>query len=127
MTDSAVKDKSDPKPIPLPRKLFSLTAKPSVPPLVPIPAPALISPVGFSSTLILTIFKPVDDPSIIADSTSLKKFSAFKLFMVFLCGPVESELRQGKTGYQDRKENQDEEHRQGTYVGNQDGKLRWFL
>ena len=41
---------------PLPKKLFSLTENPTVPPVVPTPAPSEISPVGFSSTLIFIIF-----------------------------------------------------------------------
>ena len=52
---SSVKSKEDENCIPLPRKLFSFIANPIVPPLVPTPAPALISPVGVSSILILII------------------------------------------------------------------------
>ena len=49
--------------IPSPSQLFSLMLKENEPPLVPTPAPALISPVGFSSTLISIIFKSFDEPS----------------------------------------------------------------
>ena len=55
---------------PFPNQLFSLTFKANCPPLVPIPAPALISPVGCSSTSISMIFKFFLDPSIIFDFTS---------------------------------------------------------
>ena len=44
-----------------PRKLFSLIPKPKVLPEVPVPAAALISPVGFSS---IVIFKILDDHKI---------------------------------------------------------------
>ena len=47
---------------------------PTLPPLVPTPAPALISPVGFSSTLISIIFKLFEDPSLISDLTEEKIF-----------------------------------------------------
>ena len=40
---------------PSPNQLFSATAIAKDPPEVPIPAPALISPVGLSSTSISTI------------------------------------------------------------------------
>jgi len=70
---------------PFPKKLFSLTEKPMVPPSVPIPAPRLISPVGFSSTLILIIFVAGFDPSTVSDLTVLKIFKDFKLFKLFAC------------------------------------------
>ena len=44
------------------------------PPFVPTPAPALISPVGISSTFILIIFKLFCSPSVTSDSTVLKIF-----------------------------------------------------
>ena len=71
-------------PIPLPRKLFSLTPKPRVLPDVPTPAPAVISPVGFSSTLILIILASLSLLSIISDFTSLKKLRPFILFIDLL-------------------------------------------
>ena len=69
---SSLKDKELFKPIPLPRKLFSLILAPIVDPEVPTPAEALISPVGFSSTIKLTIFCPSDEPSFISLDTLLK-------------------------------------------------------
>ena len=48
--------------LPSPSQLFSLMLNANVPPLVPIPAPALISPVGFSSTLISITFKLFFEP-----------------------------------------------------------------
>ena len=45
-----------------------------LPPLVPTPAPALISPVGCSSTSISMIFKSFADPGIIFELTVLKIF-----------------------------------------------------
>ena len=53
---SVLRDKFVENSTPLPRKLFSVTPNLTAPPLVPTPAPALISPVGFSSTLIFIIF-----------------------------------------------------------------------
>ena len=47
-----------------PNQLFSEMLKAMVPPSVPIPAPALISPVGLSSTFISIIFKLFSDPSL---------------------------------------------------------------
>ena len=47
---SAVRSRLVETAIPLPSQLFSLTENAILPPLVPMPAPALISPVGFSST-----------------------------------------------------------------------------
>jgi len=61
------------KPIPLPKKLFSLTEKPTVFPEVPTPASAEISPVGFSSTEILIILELRLGLSSISTSTVLKK------------------------------------------------------
>ena len=66
-----------------PKKLFSLTEKPTVPPFEPNPAPRLISPVGFSSTLMLIIFVAGPDPSIVSDLTVLKIFKDLKLFKLF--------------------------------------------
>ena len=43
--------------LPSPNQLFSLILNAKLPPLVPIPAPALISPVGCSSTLIFIILR----------------------------------------------------------------------
>ena len=48
--------------IPCPNQLFSFTSKAKEPPCVPIPAPALISPVAFSSTIISIIFNSLSDP-----------------------------------------------------------------
>ena len=45
-----------------------------VPPFVPTPAPALISPVGFSSISISIIFKLSELPSETFDLTELKMF-----------------------------------------------------
>ena len=50
---------------PSPSQLFSLILTAKLPPSVPIPAPALISPVGFSVTSILIIFRLAEDPSFI--------------------------------------------------------------
>ena len=72
LRDSASRVMFVPKATPLPRKLFSFIPNITEPPLVPIPAPALISPVGFSSTVILIIFCPFKDPSKISASTVLK-------------------------------------------------------
>ena len=49
-----------------------------LPPLVHKPAPALISPVDFSSILIFTIFKFFCEPSDTLDVTLLKIFLDFK-------------------------------------------------
>ena len=65
---------------PLPKKLFSLTEKPIVAPEVPVPAPREISPVAFSSTVILIIFEFGFDPSITSDWVLLKKFKYLILF-----------------------------------------------
>ena len=43
--------------LPCPNQLLSLILIANDPPFVPIPAPALISPVGFSSTSILIILR----------------------------------------------------------------------
>ena len=48
--------------IPLPIKLFSVTKKLNEVPSVPTPAPAAISPVGFSVTSISIIFVSFVDP-----------------------------------------------------------------
>ena len=65
--------------IPFPRKFFSVIPPPIVDPPVPTPAPKEISPVGFSSTETLTIFKFASDPSIISDFTFLKIPNDFML------------------------------------------------
>ena len=44
---------------PFPSQLFSITLKTKLPPLVPMPAPAEISPVACSSTLISIILELV--------------------------------------------------------------------
>ena len=80
MTESSVNLRAVPNLTPLPKKLFSDTEKPKVPPSVPAPAPIVISPVGFSSTLTLIIFVPSVEPLITSDFTDLNKFEAFKLF-----------------------------------------------
>ena len=51
---------------------------------VPIPAPALISPVGFSSTEILIILVIVFVSSVTSLETVLKKFKLFKLLIDLL-------------------------------------------
>ena len=70
---------------PFPKKLFSETEKPTVPPSDPTPAPKLISPVGFSTTSMLIIFEDGLDPSIVSELTVLKIFKAFILFKPFAC------------------------------------------
>ena len=64
---------------PFPKKLFSLRKTKCDPP-VPTPAPAIISPVGFSSTLILIILVVGVDPSITSAFTDLKIFNDLILF-----------------------------------------------
>ena len=59
--------------------MFSETVNSKLPPLVPTPAPAAISPVGFSSTLISIIFKLFAEPLDRSDFTDLKIFLDFKL------------------------------------------------
>ena len=54
--ESSVKDTFEESFIPFPIKLFSFIPKPKVPPDVPTPAPADISPVGFSVIVISIIF-----------------------------------------------------------------------
>ena len=54
-------------------------------PLVPNPAPAEISPVGFSVTSILITLLSLSDPSLTSEVTSLKKPRDFKLFTDLLC------------------------------------------
>ena len=48
-------------------------------PVVPVPAPAAISPVGFSSTIISIILNWSDEPSFIFVLTVLKIFVDFML------------------------------------------------
>ena len=74
---------SKPRDLPVPRQLFSLTLNAIVPPDVPTPAPALISPVGFSSTIISITFKSFEEPLLILDSTDLKIFLDFMLEIDF--------------------------------------------
>ena len=71
--------------VPRPRKLFSFIEKATDPPLVPIPAPAEISPVGFSSTVILIIFLSRVSLSTTSVVTDLKTFVDFILLIVLLC------------------------------------------
>ena len=64
---------------PSPNQLFSEIVNSKLPPLVPTPAPAAISPVGFSSILISIIFKLFAEPLDTSDFTDLKMFLDFKL------------------------------------------------
>ena len=82
--DSELIFKLESKLIPFPKKLFSLTPKKIDEPVVPNPAPAITSPVGFSSTKIFIILRSSDDPSIISELTFLKKFKLFKLLIDFV-------------------------------------------
>ena len=59
---------------PSPNQLFSLILNAKFPPLVPIPAPALISPVAFSSTAMSIILKSFLLPLEMLYSTFLKIF-----------------------------------------------------
>ena len=70
--------------MPFPKKLFSLTPKPNVPPEVPTPAVAYISPVGFSSTEILIVLVLLFSLNAILDSTFLKKLRLFILLIDFV-------------------------------------------
>ena len=63
----------------MPSQLFSLTPNAIAPPEVPIPAPALISPVGLSSTSISMIFRLFSLPS------DTLKFTSLKIFLDFIC------------------------------------------
>ena len=72
------------KAIPLPRKLFSITPNANVLPSDPTPAPAEISPVGFSSRLILIIFWFFKVPLTTSSLTLLKKFSDLILLILRL-------------------------------------------
>ena len=65
--------------IPFPSQLFSTILNSNDPPWVPTPAPALISPVGFSSTSISIIFWSNSDPSVIFVLTSPNIFLALSL------------------------------------------------
>ena len=71
---SSLKDKLLSSLIPFPRKLFSCIPKEVEAPEVPIPAPALICPVGFSSTVISIILSELSSVSRIFDSTFLNIF-----------------------------------------------------
>ena len=61
--DSLSTSKSKETDFPVPSQLFSFTPNANVPPVVPIPAPAVTSPVGCSSTIISIFFKLFFDPS----------------------------------------------------------------
>ena len=61
--DSSSSCTSKAKVFPSPSQLFSLIAKANVPPEVPTPAPALISPVDCSSTKISIILRFSLEPS----------------------------------------------------------------
>ena len=60
--------------IPFPLKLFSFIPKPIVVPSVPTPAPAEISPVGFSQQLNQFFWSFSSVSIIFSDLTDLKKF-----------------------------------------------------
>ena len=77
MTFSVPKDSEISEFIPLPNKLLSLSIKLMTAPAVPTPAPALISPVGFSSTEILTLIFFVFSSSLVSIFTFLKMFKLF--------------------------------------------------
>ena len=64
--------------------MFSFTPKAIVVPDVPTPAPAVISPVAFSSTVMFITFESNVFPSIISEFTSLKKFKFLRLFIDLL-------------------------------------------
>ena len=66
--------------MPLPKKLFSLTPPPTVPPVVPNPAPKEISPVGFSLTVRFITLSPSLEPGMISVCTVEKIFFALILF-----------------------------------------------
>ena len=70
--------------MPLPKKLFSLIPNPTEPPSVPMPAWAEISPVGFSSIVILISLVLFWASSIICFSTFLKKFKLLMLLIDLL-------------------------------------------
>ena len=65
LKDSLSNSTWNPISLPWPSQLFSCMLNAILPPLVPTPAPALISPVGFSSTSISMTFKLFALPSII--------------------------------------------------------------
>ena len=69
--------------IPLPKKLFSCTPNWVDAPDVPIPAPAEICPVGFSSTVISIIFSRSFSVFFTSPFTSLKIFVALILLIDF--------------------------------------------
>ena len=64
--------------------MFSLTPKDNVAPLVPVPAPAKISPVAFSSINTSIIFELNSFPSETLPLTDLKKFKDFILLIDFV-------------------------------------------
>ena len=61
--------------------MFSLTPNETVVPAVPVPAPAKISPVGFSSIEIFIVFVSSFLLSITSPFTSLKKLSDLMLLI----------------------------------------------
>ena len=67
----------------LPKKLFSETANPIVPPSEPYPAPKEISPVGFSLTSISRTLVFIFVPSLISAFTNAKMFNDLKLLIDF--------------------------------------------
>ena len=69
--DSSLNSKSIPTLFPSPSQLFSLILNANVPPFVPTPAPALISPVGFSSIYISIILRSFFEPWITSLFTDL--------------------------------------------------------
>ena len=66
-------------------KFFSETENPTVPPSFPTPADAKISPVGFSSTVILISFCCEFSPDTTSSLTSANILKAFKLLIDFAC------------------------------------------
>ena len=84
LIESSLKVRFDINLIPLPKKLFSLIPAPIELPEVPTPAEAVISPVGFSSTVISIIFNSSLDPVFTSLLTLLKKFKFLILFIVLL-------------------------------------------
>ena len=58
--------------MPDPSQLFSFTPNATVLPSDPTPAPAVISPVGFSSTVMSIILRSFSDPGFTLEFTSEK-------------------------------------------------------
>ncbi len=69
---------------PLPNQLFSFTENIKLVPSVPIPAPAIISPVAFSSTDIFITLRSSEEPGDNSYSTLPKIFLDFISFMDLL-------------------------------------------